>query len=372
MDGRRRWVAYVAAVACAALATWTKENVVTLAVAVLLLELAFFSGPVRTRVAALAPFLALLPVVPLRAMRTFGSLTEARGAAAAEPVLSRLDYLATQTRVVAAYLRLLVVPVGQSFEHDPPAAHGFGSPEVIAATAFLAALAALGLALLARRRPVGARTAGFGILLFFVAASVESSLIPIVDVMFEHRVYLPSAGAALVVAGLLHAALERRPGAARALAAAVAVAAVALGTATIVRNEIWRDPVALWREATRASPNKPRAHLALGNALRDAGDLGGAVIAWQRAVELHPTYSLAWNQLGSAALVQGDRRLAEERYRRAVAGVPRNPEALYNLALVLESTGRPRDAIDLYRTFVAEAPAGREAEVARLRARFGW
>ena len=219
---------------------------------------------------------------------------------------------------------------------------------------------------------MAARTAGFGIFLFFVALSVESSIIPIVDVMFEHRVYLPSAGAALAVAGLLHALLERRPGAARTLAAAVAVAAVALGTATIVRNEIWRDPVALWREATRASPNKPRAHLALGNALRDGGDLGGAVIAWQRAVELHPTYSLAWNQLGSAALVQGDRRLAEERYRRAVAGVPRNPEALYNLALVLESTGRPRDAIDLYRTFVAEAPAGREAEVARLRARFGW
>jgi hypothetical protein len=34
---------------------------------------------------------------------------------------------------------------------------------------------------------------------FFLTLSVESSVIPISDVMFEHRVYLPSAGAAIAL-----------------------------------------------------------------------------------------------------------------------------------------------------------------------------
>ncbi len=371
-DGRRRWLAYAGAVGCAALATFTKENAFTLPFAVALLELSFGAGSFRRRSAAVAPFVALLPAIPLIALRAAGSVSGVRAAGVGEPVLSRLDYLATQTRVVVTYLRMLVLPVGQSIEHDPPVARGFGSPTVLGASVLLAALAVAGVALLGRRRPAGLRVAGFGILLFFLALSVESSVIPIVDVMFEHRLYLPIAGAALAVAGIVHAAVERRARAARAVAVIVTAVAVALAVATVLRNEIWNDPVSLWRGAVRTSPNKVRVHLALGNALLEAGDLGGAVAAWQRAAEIQPTYSLAWNQLGNVARLQGDRALAEERYRRALAGVPRNPEALYNLALVLEATGRAGEAIPYYRTFVAEAPPGREREVARLRERFGW
>jgi len=34
----------------------------------------------------------------------------------------------------------------------------------------------------------------FGVLWFFITLSTESSIIPIIDVIFEHRVYLPSIG----------------------------------------------------------------------------------------------------------------------------------------------------------------------------------
>ena len=54
-----------------------------------------------------------------------------------------------------------------------------------------------------------ARLDSFGTFWIFLSLSVGSSVIPIADVIFEHRVYLPSAGFFIAPATLLFAAAER-------------------------------------------------------------------------------------------------------------------------------------------------------------------
>jgi tetratricopeptide (TPR) repeat protein len=372
--GASRALAYAAALAAGLLAMFTKEIAFTLPLAIVLAEVLFLEGPRLRRLAAVAPFLALLPIVPwtyLAPHRAAEGLLRGGDAAARLGGLSRLDYLATEARVLVTYLRLLVLPVGQNLDYDYPVEHGLGSPPVLLSGALLLALLAAG-AWLARRRATGARVAGFGVVLFFLALSVESSVIPIADVIFEHRLYLPSVGAALAVGALLAEVTARRPAAAPRAWAAVAAAALALGAATFARNRVWRDPVTLWRDVAEKSPNKARGHYNLGNALREAGDLAGAEREWMRAVEIAPLHSGAENQLGSLALVRGDLPSAEAHLRRALAPPWAVPDANYNLALVLEAMGRSSEALPFYRAFVERAPPDRAEAVAEVRARFGW
>jgi tetratricopeptide (TPR) repeat protein len=126
---------------------------------------------------------------------------------------------------------------------------------------------------------------GFGILWFFVALSVESSLFPIRDVMNEHRMYLAMPGVSLVAASLFTAAVRRRPAVSFALGGAVAALLCAL---TFARNEVWQTQLSLWMDALQKSPDKARVHVNVGTALQLEGRLDEAIPYYCRALEIDP------------------------------------------------------------------------------------
>ncbi len=193
------------AVACAVAAMFTKEIAFTLPVAVVAYDLAFLPRGGLRRLAPLALLVALLPIVPLTRLGGPVPISEVAAAAAeatqVQTRLGRWDYFATEWRAIAGYLRLLAFPTGQSIDHEFPISFWPWSAATWAAGILLAALLLLGFALLARRRPPELRVAGYGIVLFFLALGVESTFIPIIDVFVEHRIYLPSVGAAMAVGG---------------------------------------------------------------------------------------------------------------------------------------------------------------------------
>ena len=133
--------------------------------------------------------------------------------------MSRWDYLATQFRVLVTYLRILLLPIGQHVDYDYPVSRSFLEPRVLLSAVVLCSLfgCAIYCLYLARQR---GRTDGkntdaalltmiaFGIFWFFITHAIESSLIPIVDVIFEHRMYLPSAGIFMAVAAAVSLAGE--------------------------------------------------------------------------------------------------------------------------------------------------------------------
>lgn len=348
----------------------TKESAVTFPVLALLAELFFFGGPLRRRALGVAPLLALV-AVPLAIVATAGDVAgriAAGGARTQQAMnLGHWDFLLTELRVVATYLRLLLLPVGQNLFWDYPLSHSLAEPRVILAALLHLALLGLAawLAWSARRRDPARRLVAFGICWFYGALTVESGAIVIVDVIFEHRLYYPSAGffLSLATAGALaaHRLSARWPGAPRAAAALAGALALALGAATFARNRVWADDVSLWSDVAAKSPDLPTGHQLAGRALLQAGRLSEAEAALRRAVEVSPYYSPAYADLAQTYALGGrparalhalalarwlsyDLDGALALWNRALALSPGDADAHYGRGLVLGAKGELGEA----------------------------
>jgi hypothetical protein len=119
-------------------------------------------------------------------------------------LVSRWSYLCTQFNVLVIYIRLLFLPIGQNLDYLYPFKSGFFDGYTPLAFMFLAGLAALGI-WNRKKWPI----ITFGIFWFFITLSVESGIIPIRDAVFEHRLYLPMFGFALIVSYLLFHLLSK-------------------------------------------------------------------------------------------------------------------------------------------------------------------
>jgi hypothetical protein len=318
---------YAAALATALLAMKSKEIAFTLPLIAVLYEITFFSGRRRSeRFRALLPMVLMLIVIPL-GLTTFGS----GGAtiAASESDLSRLDYLLTQFRVIVTYLRLLVLPINQMFDYDYPVYHSLLVPQVAISATLLLLLALLCIVALVRGRREGPSSplltlAGFGGLWFFITLSVESSVIPITDVIFEHRLYLPSVGifmAAASVSAMVYKRVYQRLPRTALLGAPLLmlILCIALITATSLRNRVWSSPLSLWEDVVRKSPLNARAHSVLGIALIDAHRIDEAIVHFQKSIAIKPDYADGVVCLGNAYMEKGLPDEGYRQYQRALA-----------------------------------------------------
>jgi Flp pilus assembly protein TadD len=353
---------FAAVLAVALLAMKTKEIAATLPLAIALYELAFFEGSWRTRLAWLAPVLAMLVVVPVSTFglhRPVGQILSDVSDLKVQTAMTRLDYLRTELAVIATYLRLVVLPVGQNLDWDFPKYSSFVAPRVLlAGLLHLALLATVAVAWggrtarrFGRTFDPAARLVSFGILWFFLALSVESSIVPIVDVLVEHRVYLPSAGlfSAIAAAGALAARrLAPRRWAAATIAAAVALSAV-LGVATWRRNAVWGTELSIWADAVSKSPRKSRPHDNLGLAYVHLDRVPEAFAHFQEAVRLDPTNVRAWNNLGVASAKLGHTDDARVAFQAALRLDPEHAESIYNLGrILLVQEGRYAESIPYF------------------------
>jgi protein O-mannosyl-transferase len=299
----RTWPSYTGSALLALAAFLSKENSASLPVMILLTEWTFF-GKTSTRraVVRLTPFLLLALAIPIgwwflagahsvpypqtgswiarHVDRLAAIFRKAADPSAASPV----DYFLTQCIVLPRYLRLVFLPWGFNLDPDIPLARGL-SVSVILGVGFLGVLFAFGVWGI-RRVPL----LGFGILWFFVAHSVESSFLPINDVMAEHRMYLAMPGVAFTLATVYaHAIRARR----QPSLAAGAIVVAALAVLTFYRNEVWRSAISLWQDAVTKSPGKPRTLINLGVALQRAGRLDEAIEHYCEALRIDPASQTA-------------------------------------------------------------------------------
>ncbi len=310
---KARWQWGGGALLAALLALLSKQNAATLPLAVFLIELVCFpdspyAGKLRwLALGALALGLGLLGGISylpqFEALDRFTRETQ---------WFSRSDYLAAQVKALWWYFRLFFWPQGLRLDyaaHIPPS---WSDPWV--ALAAVGHLALIGLALWqVKKVPLAA----FGILFYYTAHLVESSLIPIRDLIFEHRTYLPNAGLAVACAFGLMIALPRfLPRIAWLGPGMLALALLGFALKTWHRNQLWRNPIAFWQENVRLEPKALRPKLELAREYFEAGrieeslELGRQIAAstpWPPKTPL--PQSVAAN-LAAAYLVAGDFELA--------------------------------------------------------------
>jgi hypothetical protein len=173
------------------------------------------------------------------------------------------ERLLTQSRILWQYLNWMLVPnvFDMGFFHDDiPLSRGLWAP-VTTALSLLAWGCVLGVALWWRRTyPLFV----FAVLFYLVAHSVESSILPL-ELVFEHRNYLPSVGIAILAASALLRFFNRF-NQQRLWVALFGIVSI-LAALLFVRTHSWSDEMTLARFNVVNHPDSARANFFYANAL---------------------------------------------------------------------------------------------------------
>jgi len=360
---------YILSLLSALLAVKTKENAFTLPLMLALCEFVFFEGPRRRRLLYLAPFAGVLLILPFNLIgdrHLWEVMLNPGGMGRLDSAMPRSDYIFTQSRVLLTYMRLLFLPVGQNLDYDYLAYGSFFHPGVFLSFLLHAAFLGLALFMLIGKRNAALRQAAFGTLWFYVTILPESGLVVLPDMIFEHRAYLPSAGAFTAIVSVAFI-LPSVTGSRRARwisTTALATVVVLLSVAAYARNGLWRDEVRLWEDIVRKSPGKARVHYNLAAALWSRGLVEKAVSHWEATLRLEPDYpggDEVHYYLGMSHQSGGRTDLAMEHYIIALKLRPDFAEAYLGLGIAYLESGLPEVARRQFEAALAVNPELHEA-----------
>lgn len=341
-------VCYASSLICAILAMMTKEISFTLPIAIFMLELFFFSTSWRlfkARLLPLAPFLLTLLIIPVLLVlkRPDIDIRDIGKIAVENPLIPRWQYFFTQLYVVCTYLRLLLLPVRQNLDYDYPLVQTAWDAMHILPLLLLGTIFVLALRLFHQHR-----LPSFAILFFFLALSVESSFVPISDVIFEHRLYLPSLGFTILVASGFASWLQRIHSTCgkRILGGMLLLLVSVLTWASYERNKVWQNKQTIWQDVVRKSPNKWRGYNNLGVAYEEKGDYRQAMELYKKSAQLS---SNRWNNynLGNVYYALGRYEEALEFYKQAWSHKHTSHIAMH-IGLTFSKLGQYQEALRAY------------------------
>lgn len=277
-----------------------------------------------------------------------------------------LQYLCSQPGVILHYLSLALWPAGLCLDYAWPVAHGAARillPGVVIVVLLVLTIWAL------RVRPA----LGFVGVWFFLILAPTSSIVPIRDLAFEHRMYLPLAAVVcLLVLGLNHVitAVARRGSLSQASGGGlfiivVSAFVIALAVRTRARNEDYRSELAIWSDTAAKRPTNARAFRGVGDAYFEARQYADSITQYEEALRLNPGESgrFVYERLGTAYQMLAQNEKAESLFRRMLEIAPDSAEANFNLGNCLSQKKAHAEAIPFYRRAVELDSTNAEAYI---------
>lgn len=369
------------------LAAGSKQIAATLPLMLLLLEIFLFRARLLTRRFYITSGIFFITFLTLVLVKWYGSsladfLFDLRHATSEDQYISRTSYFFTQIRVLVTYIRLLCLPLGLNLVRDSPIYSSLLSLHVIASLALHIVLVTIATILFRMSEKnlhsndcllgVFQRLASLGVPWFYIAMAVESSIFPISDVIFEHRIYLPSVGFFITIVAITALAVQcRRINYKSAWILLVAVIII-FGSMTVARNNVWNDSLSIWQDSVNKSPNKWLALANLAGEYMDRKMPDKALPLLVRTIELQP--SLYINYLVSLGDALKALNISETRFTTGQefvlpGGVLGSGTIDYknltkwesvisnNMGLAYEYLNEPKKAIISYKVAVAINPS---------------
>jgi len=273
-----------------------------------------------------------------------------------------MQRLMTEPRVVVFYLSQIFYPIisRYSIEHDIVVSTSLLEPwSTLPGIVLVFLLIGIGLSQM-RKRPI----LSFAILFFFLNHVIESSIISL-ELVFEHRNYLPSLFLFLPLAAavkwLLDYYKKRNRSLAVILVAFVTILLILLGTGTYTRNRVWLTEHSLWADAGKKAPGsiRPLHNLAWAYYER-IGQYYTALNLYAQALkrQMNNTAqkSLILNNMAGIYFHRGDLHKAAELWQEAVLSFPNYVATKYRLALARENLGQSNEALILLDEILARRP----------------
>ncbi len=352
------------------LGMFTKENTFTIPFMIIIYELTFWGGWKKggwRRLKEFIPFLMTLMIIPLiLASDPLDSIYRLRKDISLAHF--SMNNLYTELNVLRTYIRLLFLPIHQNLDYDYPQAKGFFELPTIGSFIFL-----VGILIISFLKVRYTRLISFCIWWFFITISVEFCASTSIgrDIIFEHYLYLPMVGFAILVPYILFRWFKKdHDKAIIVLSLLVAI----LSVMTYQRNRVWENGITLWSDVVKKSPNKARPYNNLGFYYSLRGEYDRAIDLYRKAmmldseytdpyynlgytylvkrnypasiryfehfIELDPTRAEAYNNLGLAYAYQGDFDRAIALFQIAFQLNPANQRARYNLTVAVQKKGK--------------------------------
>ena len=246
--------------------------------------------------------------------------------------------LLTEPRVVIFYLSQLLWPHPSrlNLDHDFPLSNSLIDPVTTFFSIFtIAALIVLAIVMSKKQRLLS-----FCIMWFFGNLVIESSILPL-EIIYEHRVYLPSMTFSLIAVLAVYRWVKPAWLPAALLCAMVTVGAVW----TYERNAVYSDRVTFWQDCADKSPGKARPHNNLGVALADQGYHDEAMKKYYKALQIDPLYQDPVANIGLSLAQQGKMEESITQFLKALEINPKDHKTLNNLGASLIVVGRHKEAI---------------------------
>jgi protein O-mannosyl-transferase len=272
---------------------------------------------------------------------------------------SKFHYVITQPYVMLKYFISFFLPVALSADTDLEPLKSIIDMRFFTGLIFLGALLAAAVTASAHER---LRPISFGILWFFLTL-LPTSLIPLAEVMNDHRVFLPYIGLMLAVcwsASLLIDYLRTRvPFRFGTATAAALIASILAASAygTYQRNTVWKTEETLWKDVTEKSPGNGRGMMNYGLALMARGDYAGAEKYFLKALELTPYYPTLHINLGVIYEATGKTAQAEKFFKKAIFLRQDYPDGYFYYARFLDRQKRFAEAEENLKKTLGLAPA---------------
>jgi hypothetical protein len=201
----------VVAVFTAALAMGSKEWAVTLPALLMLYDYLFLAeGEVRVVATRwmLYGAIALTWVIALHNLNLFAARGSGGGVGfnlVSTSGITTKTYWLTSLNVIWTYIRLLFLPINQNLDYDYPIARTlFEFPTLLS---LIGHVAVAGAAFWFYKKK-GWLLIPFGVAWFYIGLAPVQSVVPIIDVIFEHRVYMPSIGFIIVFVAMYENAFD--------------------------------------------------------------------------------------------------------------------------------------------------------------------
>ncbi|MBF0527352.1 MAG: tetratricopeptide repeat protein, partial [Deltaproteobacteria bacterium] len=371
-EGYRSRLYYLGSWSSLLLAMGSKEIAITAPAMILLYDLFFVSRWDLSRLARrkwvhLALFSTIGYVIWLQFHFNYGpsvgvGLKEASAASGTISV-KPFNYLISQFEIIIYYLKLLVWPTGLRLDY-----YWLPAKNITEFRVWGSFLLILGAVIFAVRSSKRNRLMSFGIFWYFITLSPESSFIPLADLVFEHRVYLPSVGYIFFLAGLADELLKL-PAVTRrlkvVLTSVVLILTIYSGL-TFSRNLMWTDPLAFWEDNVAKSSGLFRPLSNLGAIYLIQNRVEDARRTTEQAVSVKP-HSIALSNLGLIYSRLGQPQRAKAILEQALKMNPNNAGALVNLAWEIHEQGDTRQAIELAEKAIKNEPRLTNAYVALAR-----
>ena len=286
-------ICFTGSAVAALLAIGSKEISATLPISILLYEWFFFQQLSVTWLRRKSPYIVIgcCLVAVIVFVYLGGSPIEKLLRPYSNRNFTMPERVMTEFRVIFFYLSQLLFPHPSrlSLEHD----FSISTSMVAPVSTLFSLLGLVCLFLFAIVRARHNRLISFCILWFLLHLVIESSVVNL-EIIFEHRVYLPSMFLFITLLAACRSLFKKEW---LMLIPCITLAAL-FSIWTVERNKVWADPEAFWKDCIASAPNSPRPYTKLAGIYLERNQLGLAFQYFTRAIELDNNHSLAYNGLG--------------------------------------------------------------------------